>query len=181
MSSFIGASFLLLVAVSLFAWQIAIQVQVSNVDGAVPPLALLTTGVNRTVHYFQTSASPQYVSSSGIDVNSFLIVGIIDDTITLSGSKKSTANIFCFMTTTFTGDGVTAASLTINVGNTVFVIGGAPVNLPYMFGSVSNYVVGRLVGNSAIPSELTISFIPTNGTVTQNWSSIITIFTTDYT
>lgn len=181
MSSLAGSVFLSIILVGLIGWQIGIQVQVSHVDSAVPPLSFMKTNTSQHVYFFTTSTSPEYVSSVGINNNSFLFVCTIDKITTLSGLSKSFILVFTNLGTTFVGDGVTAASLTINLPDQSFVVGGVPVNLPVVYAGAGVSAVGRAIGSLTIPSEITMTFVPPNGASTQNWSSMILSFTTDYT
>jgi hypothetical protein len=178
---------LTVVTIAIVGWQIGIQVQVNHVDAIVPPtFDLLTTNTTRHINYFMTSASPLYISSSGIDTSDLLVVTIVNNMRTLSGKYISNVLTFVAMRITFNGDGHTTASLTVlSDGTHGMIIGGMPCNLPMLYKqdvAPFNVTSGRMTCNPLNTNEITYSITPRIGaSIGFNYLSYVISFTTDAT
>lgn len=155
---------------SLIGWQIGIQVQVSRVDNAAPSFALATTNTSGYFAYIDATANPLYVTSSGINLNTFLVVSLCSVEATLSGRSSITFSIYFQGDSAFVGDGIQEASLTVDalgLPSDASFIGGSKLNLPavLVYDNRQNLVKGRVFSHALNSTRITVSFVPTNGTL----------------
>lgn len=141
----------------LLGWCIATQVQVSRVSDRLSCLPNATFQ-NLTVSTFQiiqnvtSTTSPLFIGSAGIDTTAgtFFMTTRLDGTVSLSGGKLAILGVWASFTTNFVGDGLTIASITIDMSNS----NGIPIELAQVFPFVQLPMI--LVGqndNRAAPSS----------------------------